>query len=261
MAPEGTPLPTESPDPRRHRQGAGALAAAGEAVFYRVVGEGSQLFGKTFVRDEAGSRRLALTFDDGPNDPHTLRLLDVLAKHEVKATFFMIGRFVAERPEIARAVAQAGHAIGNHTYTHPNLFFASGSRLAQELDECERALTGAVGEHSRLFRPPWGFRRPATLRAAARRGLATVMWSVSAQDWKLKTAEAIEQAAAAQITGGEVILLHDGRHWQMGADCTVTIAAAERLITRYSGEGYDFVTVPEMMSGKRKRTAEGRPTA
>ncbi len=261
MAPEGTPQPAETPDSQRHRLGAGALAAAGKAVFYRAVSERSQLFGKTFVGGGAGSRQLALTFDDGPNDPHTLRLLDVLAKHEVKATFFMIGRFVAERPDIARAVAQAGHVIGNHTYTHPNLFFASGSRLAQELDDCERALTDAVGEHSRLFRPPWGFRRPATLRAAARRGLATVMWSVSARDWKLGTAEAIEQLAAAQITGGEVILLHDGGHWQMGVDRAPTVAAAERLIARYSGEGYNFVTVPEMMSDKHKRTAEGRPTA
>jgi peptidoglycan/xylan/chitin deacetylase (PgdA/CDA1 family) len=261
MASKGAPRATDSPDSRRHWLGAGALAAAGEAIFYSAVSERSQLFGKTFVGGGAGSRQLALTFDDGPNDPHTLRLLDVLAKHGVKATFFMIGRFVAERPEIARAVAQAGHAVGNHTYTHPNLFLASGSQLARELDECERVLADAVGEHARLFRPPWGFRRPATLRAAARRGLATVMWSVSAQDWKLKTAEAIEQVAAAQITGGEVILLHDGRHWQMGADCATTIAAAERLIARYSDQGYTFVTVPEMMSDKHKRTAEGKPAA
>ena len=237
------------------------LTAAGEAVFYSTVSERSQLFGKTFVREGAGSRRLALTFDDGPNDPHTLRLLDVLAKHEVKATFFMIGRFVDERPQIARAVAQAGHAIGNHTYTHPNLFLASGPQHARELEEREKALADAVGEHAKLFRPPWGFRRPATLRAAARRGLATVMWSVSAKDWKLGTAEAIEQLAAAQITGGEVILLHDGRHWQMGVDCAVTIAAAERLIVRYSGEGYHFATVPEMMSDRQKRAAEASPTA
>lgn len=261
MAVKGAPQLTDDPGPGRHRLGARALATAGAAVFYRAVSERSQLFGKTFVGSGAGSRQLALTFDDGPNDPHTLRLLDVLAKHEVKATFFMIGRFVAERPEIARAVAQAGHAIGNHTYTHPNLFFVSGSHLARELDECEKALADAVGEHARLFRPPWGFRRPATLRAAARRGLATVMWSVSAQDWKLKTAEAIEQVAAAQITGGEVILLHDGRHWQMGADCAASIGAAERLVARYSGEDYSFVTVPEMMSDPPKRRTEGSPAA
>src|SRR6202795_58984 len=106
-----------------------------------------QWYGTTFTGLARGSKQLALTFDDGPNDPHTLRLLEVLAKHGVKATFFMIGRFVRERPEIARAVAQAGHVIGNHTDTHPNLFFASPARLAKELEDCERALTEAVGEH------------------------------------------------------------------------------------------------------------------
>ena len=227
--------------------GAGALAAAGVAA-YGAVSPGSQLFGRTFVAANADSRQLALTFDDGPNDPHTLRLLEVLAKHGVKATFFMIGRFVRERPEIARAVAQAGHVIGNHTYTHPNLFFASPARLARELDDCERALTDAVGEHSQLFRPPFGLRRPGTLRAAAGRGLTTVMWSVTGYDWKLPTAEAIERRVAGQIRGGDVILLHDGGHWHMGVDRAPTVAATERLIARYSGEGYSFVTIPEMLS-------------
>jgi peptidoglycan/xylan/chitin deacetylase (PgdA/CDA1 family) len=215
---------------------------------YGAVSPGSQLFGRTFVAAGGGSRQLALTFDDGPNDPHTLRLLEVLAKHEVKATFFMIGRFVRERPEIARAVAQAGHVIGNHTYTHPNLFFASGAQLARELDDCEKALTEAVGGHSQLFRPPFGLRRPGTLRAAAGRGLTTVMWNVTGYDWKLPTAEAIERRVARQLRGGSVILLHDGGHWHMGVDRAPTVAATERLIARYSGEGYSFVTIPEMLS-------------
>ena len=229
--------------------GAGVLAAAG-LISYGAVSPRSQLFGRTFVASSAASRQLALTFDDGPNDPHTLRLLEVLAKHEVKATFFMIGRFVRERPEIARAVTQAGHVIGNHTYTHPNLFFASGSQLARELDDCEKALADAVGEHSRLFRPPFGLRRPGTLRAVAGRGLTTVMWSVTGFDWRLPTAEAIEQRVARGLRGGDVILLHDGGHRHMGVDRAPTVAATERLVTRYKGEGYSFVTIPEMMANR-----------
>ena len=232
--------------------GASILAAAGLAS-YGAVSPSSQLFGRTFVAAGAASRQLALTFDDGPNDPHTLRLLEVLAKHEVKATFFMIGRFVRERPQIARAVAQAGHVIGNHTDTHPNLFFASGSQLAQELDDCEKALTDTVGEHSKLFRPPFGLRRPGTLRAAAGRGLTTVMWNVTGYDWKLTTAEAIEKRVAPQMRGGDVILLHDGGHRRMGTDRAPTVAATERLIARYSAEGYSFVTVPEMMAISNKQ--------
>jgi peptidoglycan/xylan/chitin deacetylase (PgdA/CDA1 family) len=232
--------------------GAGALAAAG-VISYGAVSPSSQLFGKTFVAAGSGSRQLALTFDDGPNDPHTLRLLEVLARHEVKATFFMIGRFVRERPEIARAVAQAGHVIGNHTDTHPNLFFASGSQLARELDDCEKALADAVGEHSKLFRPPFGLRRPATLQAVAGRGLATVMWSVTSFDWKLTTPEAIERRVARQVRGGGVILLHDGGHRHMGVDRAPTVTATDRLIAHYKGEGHSFVTVPEMMAISSKQ--------
>ena len=232
--------------------GAGALAAAGVAA-YGAVAPRSQLFGRTFVAAGAGSRQLALTFDDGPNDPHTLRLLEILARHEVKATFFMIGRFVRERPEIARAVAQAGHVIGNHTDTHPNLFFASPAQLARELDDCEKALTDTVGEHSQLFRPPFGLRRPGTLRAVAGRGLTTVMWSVTSFDWKLPTAEAIERRVERQVRGGDVILLHDGGHRHMGVDRAPTVAATGRLIERYKGEGYSFVTVPEMVAISNKR--------
>lgn len=227
--------------------GGAALAAAG-GIAYGALSPTSQLFGRTFVAGGAASRQLAFTFDDGPNDPHTLRLLEVLARQGVKATFFMIGRFVRERPEIAHAVAQAGHVIGNHTYTHPNLFFASPAGLAKELDDCERALTEAVGEHSQLFRPPFGLRRPGTLRAVAGRGLTTVMWSVTGFDWQLPTAEAIERRVAPQVRGGGVILLHDGGHLHMGVDRAPTVAATERLIARYSAEGYSFVTVPEMMA-------------
>jgi len=229
--------------------GAGALAAAG-VISYGAVSPSSQLFGRTFVAAGSGSRQLALTFDDGPNDPHTLRLLEILARHEVKATFFMIGRFVRERPEIARAVAQAGHVIGNHTDTHPNLFFASGAGLARELDGCEKALTDTVGEHSKLFRPPFGLRRPGTLRAVAGRGLTTVMWSVTSFDWRLPTAEAIERRVVRQVRGGGVILLHDGGHRHMGVNRAPTVAAAERLIERYKGEGYSFATIPEMMANR-----------
>src|SRR3954470_1085319 len=129
--------------------GAAGLAAASVASYGMIAPE-SELFGKTLHR-LADPRQLALTFDDGPNDPHTLNLLDVLAKRDVKATFFLIGKHAAVKPEIARRIAAAGHVIGNHTYTHPNLLFCSGQRIRQELSDCEKGLTDAVGEHSTLF--------------------------------------------------------------------------------------------------------------
>jgi len=206
-----------------------------------------QWFGRTFAGGMRESKQIALTYDDGPNDPHTLKLLDVLAKHNVRATFFMIGRYVQQRPDIARAVAQAGHVIGNHTLTHPLLIFKSEAQTRAQLVDCHQALQDAIGQHSNLFRPPWGGRRPATLRIARELGLQTVMWNVTGYDWNAPPAAVIESKVARQMRGGDVILLHDGEHRAMGADRAQTVMATDSLIRRYKDEGYEFVPVPEMM--------------
>src|SRR3954471_16399964 len=132
--------------------GAAGLAAVGVASYGAVAPE-SELFGKTLHR-LADRRQIALTYDDGPNDPHTLNLLDVLAKHDVKATFFLIGKHVATKPEIARRIAAAGHVIAIHPYSHPNLAFCRKARTRQNLKDCKKILRETIGEHSSLFRPP-----------------------------------------------------------------------------------------------------------
>ena len=142
--------------------------AAASAAGYQSMAPTGQWFGRTFTGLRHGSKQLALTYDDGPNDPHTLRLLDVLARHDVLATFFLIGRYVQQRPDIVRELVKAGHVIGNHTFTHPLLIFESAREIRSQLGSCDRALTDAVGEHSNLFRPPFGGRRPAVLRTRGR---------------------------------------------------------------------------------------------
>ncbi len=225
---------------------AAGLALATSAG-YQSMSPAGQWYGRTFIGLPAGSKKLALTYDDGPNDPHTFRLLEILAKHSVHATFFLIGRYVKQRPDIAREIAQAGHVIGNHTFSHPNLILASAAQACAELQKCEQALYDAVGRHSRLFRPPFGGRRPATLRTAHSLGLEPVMWNVTGWDWGGKPAEYVEHKVHKQIRGGDVILLHDGSHAAFGADRSQTVRATDRLIARYKAEAYEFVTVPEMM--------------
>jgi peptidoglycan-N-acetylglucosamine deacetylase len=227
--------------------GLAGLTAAVSAG-YQTMAPTGQWYGRTFTGLPRGSKRLALTFDDGPNDPHTLRIIDVLSKHDVRATFFLIGRFVKQRPDIVRALAQAGHVIGNHTFSHPNLIFASAQKTRIELQSCTDALTDAIGKHSNLFRPPFGGRRPGSLRIARSLGLEPVMWNVTGGDWKGKPADYVAQKLQAQIRGGDVILLHDGGHTAFGADRSQTVNATDRLIAHCKSVGYDFSTIPEMMS-------------
>ena len=225
-----------------------ASAAAIAAACYQSMAPTGQWFGGTFTGLPRHSRQLALTYDDGPNDPHTLRLLEVLAKHGVHATFFLIGRYVRQRPEIVREIVQAGHVVGNHTFTHPLLTFKSEGEVRKELDNCRSALQDAIGEPSNLFRPPFGGRRPAVLRVARECGLEPVMWNVTGYDWNSPSAAAIERKVAGQIRGGDVILLHDGGHREFGADRSQTVIATDRLISAYTAQGYDFLTISKMMS-------------
>jgi peptidoglycan-N-acetylglucosamine deacetylase len=114
--------------------GAVSIAAAATAG-YQSMAPTSRWYGQAFARSARGSRQIALTYDDGPNDPHTLRLLEVLAKHSVRATFFLIGRYVKQRPDLAREIVNAGHVVGNHTFTHPLLTFKSEAEIRLQLSQ------------------------------------------------------------------------------------------------------------------------------
>jgi peptidoglycan-N-acetylglucosamine deacetylase len=222
-------------------------AAATAYAGYATMAPRSQLYGRTITHGSDPSQ-LALTFDDGPNDPHTLRLLDVLAKHNAKATFFLIGKYVRQRPDIVRAIAAAGHEIGNHTDSHPNLILVSAARLRQELSGCSKALEDALGTKITLFRPPFGGRRPNVLRTARRMGLSPVMWSVTGYDWSAKSAAEIVEKVNRQIDPGpkgrgEIVLLHDGGHLAFGTDRSCTVEATRLLLQRYSARKFVAVTV------------------
>jgi peptidoglycan/xylan/chitin deacetylase (PgdA/CDA1 family) len=222
-------------------------AAAASYAGYATMAPGPQLYGRTLTHG-ADPAQMALTFDDGPNDPHTLHLLDVLARHDTKATFFLIGKYVRLRPEIARAIRDAGHAIGNHTYNHPNLIFVSAARLRQELEDCHKALEDAIGTPAPLFRPPFGGRRPSVLRTVRSLGLEPVMWSVTGFDWDATSAEAIVHKVRTQVDSrrrkqSEIVLLHDGSHRGFGFERKYTVEATRVLLEKYSAEGKKFVSV------------------
>jgi peptidoglycan/xylan/chitin deacetylase (PgdA/CDA1 family) len=220
---------------------------------YHAIEPKSQAFGATVIGTPGRSKRLALTYDDGPNERWTPLLLDLLARHGVKATFFVVGKYVEQRPDLVRRVVEEGHALGNHTYSHVSLLLLSEERIAAELARCAEAVTRAGCAFSevsegRLCRPPYGRRRPASLRAVRAEGYVPVFWSVTCWDWgRRATADSIERHAVRQTRGGDVILLHDGDgDHGMDVDRHGSIVATERIIERYAQAGFQFVTIPEL---------------
>jgi peptidoglycan-N-acetylglucosamine deacetylase len=221
------------------------IAAAG--YFYAAKGPTSQLFGQTLV---AGSdtNEIALTFDDGPNDPYTQQLLDLLAHHKVRATFFLMGDYVRKRPDVARAIHQAGHLLGNHTVTHPSLMWQRPARVRQELVACSAIIEDATGEAVKYFRPPFGARRPDVLRTVEELGMKPVMWNITAHDWDATDAQALAARVQTALQRNQQrgdssnVLLHDGGHRAFGIDRSVTLAATQSLLASWA-RTYRLVTV------------------
>lgn len=232
--------------------GAGAAMGAGVAYFH-AQSPTSQLYGPTIHGNPQAGRRIALTYDDGPNPRHTEALMAVLDRYGARGTFFLVGRWAEREPELVRALADAGHALGNHTWSHPTLAVCSSAGVRDELRRCREAVEGigprfAQVDGAALMRPPWGRRRPATLRAVREEGYAPVLWSVTSWDWLKRTSAERIARRCLKARGGDVVLLHDGAHTAPDADRSRSVEATEEILRRLTAEGHQFVTVPELMA-------------
>ena len=229
-----------------------AAAAAGTAA-WGAVAPSSQLFGPT-VRHTDSSRKIALTFDDGPNPAVTPLLLELFERHSVRATFFLIGKFARACPQLVREISARGHLLGNHSETHANLIFLSRTGIREELARCQDAVAAASGaEPPRWMRPPYGYKNPwlgGEVRAAGMRGV--VLWSKICWDWKPQPPQRlIERLARVARPGrprGDVVVLHDGDHRALGGDRRHVVAALEHWLPRWRDAGMEFVTM-ESSSG------------
>jgi len=221
------------------------LAAGGCA--YAAYWPGSQLFGPTIIAPPHPGE-LALTFDDGPNPIWTPRLLDLLARRDVRATFFLVGSRAQAEPSLVRQIVAAGHLIGNHSWSHLNLALASSRTIDEQIYRATETLEEITGLPITFFRPPFGARRPATLRIARRLGLTPVLWNAMTSDWKNPSADAIALRLQTKIdrlylrSQAANIVLHDGSHSNPSADRAPSVAAAAQLIARYQPT-HQFVTL------------------
>lgn len=222
---------------------AAGLTLAGIAAVgaYGVMYPESQLFGRTIVAPPLPNQ-IALTFDDGPNPTATPRLLEILARRNVKATFFLIGDFVRLEPGLVREIAAAGHTIGNHTMTHPFLPKYSAARIQAELAGCNAMLEDTLGRRVELFRPPHGGRTPAVFRAAAGLGLNVVQWNLIVGDWldvsSATILERVERGLARHRRRGygTNLVLHDGGQDGLGQPRIRSVEAVEKLLERVAAD-------------------------
>lgn len=185
---------------------------------------------------------IALTFDDGPSPQNTQAILDVLRRYQVKATFFMLGTWVEKYPDLARAVVADGHAVGDHSWSHPDLTQLSASEITQQLTSTRDIIQQVTGVRPVLFRPPYRAYNRQVLDIAASLHFSTVLWNIDPHDWEMPGKGPIISTALGNAQNGAIILLHDG-----GGDRSQTVEALSTIIEKLQAQGFTFVTIPQML--------------
>jgi peptidoglycan/xylan/chitin deacetylase (PgdA/CDA1 family) len=191
---------------------------------------------------------IALTFDDGPNPYYTPLILRILQKYNVKATFFCIGRQVAAYPVLVKQEYNAGHVIGNHSWSHPDLTLLSPTVIRLQLVSSSNAIQVATGVRPIYFRPPYGIMSVPVLTQAYHLGLTTVIWNDEARDWQLPGVNVIIKRIFGLARNGAIILMHDG-----GGNRAQTVAALPYIIQGLRSRGFQLVTIAQMIQDLHKK--------
>lgn len=240
---------------RRLTSGATVLGLLMLLGAYGYILPTSVVFGKVYYKASPNEKVVALTFDDGPNDPYTSQVLDILDAHGIKATFFVVGKNVELLPETAKRMVAEGHVVANHSYTH-NANHALTAYGGKDIWQAQLAIFSVLGVVPHLYRPPHGKKSPWELRAVNKLRLAEVTWSVSANELRdvaifgKPSAAKVAREIVNEVKPGRIILLHDGygtNHGDAYANKSLTVEALPLIIVPLEAKGYRFVTVPELL--------------
>lgn len=193
----------------------------------------------------SGGRRVALTFDDVPDPRYTPLVLNVLKRKRVRATFFVVGSRAAKHPGLVRRIVDEGHAVGNHTYSHPELPKLSLGQVKREIERTGAEIKETAGFEPAMIRPPYGDIRPTQLDWARSRGYTVVNWDVDSQDWRQIPSGVVLRNALRGLRPGSIILMHAGGG--TGQNLFGTVNALPHLIDQLRAKGYELVTVPELL--------------
>jgi peptidoglycan/xylan/chitin deacetylase (PgdA/CDA1 family) len=241
------------------------LALVGYFGYEAIEAPENQFLGRTVVRGSTKVPEIALTFDDGPNPPYTDRILDVLRREHVHATFFVVGRAAVAYPQTVRRIVREGNVLGNHTWDHPHLIMESRSAIRAELERTQRAIVKITGHPTRLMRPPFGIRDFRVIQEAHKLGYTVVMWSVPLpNDWEQPGDRTITRRVVPKVRDGSIIVLHDGNRGRLCSprgpfkahecDRSQEIAATREIVDALHARGFRFVTIPQLIADATART-------
>ena len=221
-----------------------ALVVGAAMLMRAATSLDSEWFGKAVRRLPAGTRRVALTFDDGPSVAYSGQILDLLRARNIKATFFVCGKNLERHPDVARRMVAEGHEIGNHTYSHPYLYLLSRKRIEEEIDRTQSVIEKITGVRPKLFRPPYGIRWFGLFRILRERGLKMILWSATGFDWK-DSKDQIVASTLDELEPGAIVLLHDGHGVRSGdqVERGNTVAALPEILDRASSLGFEFARI------------------
>lgn len=206
----------------------------------------SQVYGQIITHGPRGEKVVAITFDDGPNDPWTLRVADVLDKYGIKGTFFVVGQNADAHPAIVQTLIERGHLVGNHSYHHQKRRAIFDLHYG-DLGHAERSIAAAAGVCPAFFRTPNGFHTPWELHEVSRQHMHTIGWDVQPSDWKSHSADAVTRRVVRSVQPGSIILLHDGDDTRAVTDRSVTVSALPNIIEQLQAKGYRFVRLDELL--------------
>ncbi|HLU75318.1 MAG TPA: polysaccharide deacetylase family protein [Nonomuraea sp.] len=193
---------------------------------------------------------LALTFDDGPSK-YAGKLLDILKKHDAKATFFLQGQYVKSRPSFVKRMVKEGHGIGNHSYSHPDFTKADAGKIRSEIKKTNDAIKKAAGVEPKLLRPPYGLSDLQVSDIAAEFGMPIVLWTGGSRDWESRDVEKIKKQTMSVVKGDAIILMHD---W-----VKQTVDAMPAIIKTLQRNGYHLVTVDDIIKHQDLKPGDAFP--
>jgi peptidoglycan/xylan/chitin deacetylase (PgdA/CDA1 family)/GT2 family glycosyltransferase len=219
---------------------------------YHGVSPRSRFYGRVLSNGDRNRLRIALTFDDGPNEPYTSQVLEILEQYRIRATFFLIGQNALRHPETCRRIVAAGNAIGNHSHGHrKSLCLRRGKAVARDIEAAHQAIYECTGLEPTLFRPPHGFRSPWLMRTVRNLGYTVVTWDNMTSDWNAeRSGDEIILAILGRAKPGGVIVLHDGRDTRLNYDRSHMLQALPFVIETLMERGFEFVTIPELLESE-----------